>query len=75
MQIADRLIVRVEIHLTQQRLIQIFVASSDTDPSVLQGIGLDRDSLKGKKINQYKSVAFCFADVQFWSSVNCANQL
>ena len=38
------------------------------NPSVLQGASLDRDSLGGKKINQYKSVAFCFADVQFWNS-------
>jgi len=57
-QIADKLIVRVEIHLEQQRLIQIFVASLDMNPSVLQRTGLEHDKLRGKKINQYQNIAF-----------------
>ena len=44
----------------QQKLIRIFVLSLDINPSVLQRIGLDHDSLRGKKINQYKSIAFYF---------------
>ena len=64
-EIADKLIVRVEMHLEQQRLIKIFVASLEMNPSALHGTGLDHDSLKGKKINQYKSNAFDFADLKF----------
>ena len=45
------------------------------NPSVLQGIALDHDSFRGKKINQYKSIAFCFANMQFWNSVDFANLL
>ena len=53
-QIADKSIVRVELHLEQQILIKIFVASLEMNPSALHGTGLDHDSLRGKKINQYK---------------------
>ena len=48
------------MHLEQQRLIQIFVASLEMNPSALHGTGLDHDSLKGKKINQYKSTSIFF---------------
>ena len=48
------------MHLEQQRLIQIFVASLEMNPSALHGTGLDHDSLKGKKIIQYKSTDFIF---------------
>ena len=57
--------VRVKIHLEQKRLIKIFVPSLDMNPSVIQAILLDQDVLRGKKINQYKSIAFYFADLQF----------
>ena len=67
--------VRVKIHLEQRRLIQIFVASLDMNPCLLQVIGLDQDSLRGRKLNQYKSIAFYNADLQFWNSVNFANLL
>jgi len=60
----------VEIHLEQQRLIQIFVGSLDMNPMVLQGTGVEHDFVKGKKINQGKSNAFHYADLQFWDSVN-----
>ena len=42
------------MHLERQRLIKIFVALLETNPSALHGTGLDHDSLRGKKINQYK---------------------
>ena len=42
------------MHLEQQRLIKIFVASLEMNPSALHGTGLDHDSLRGKKIHQYK---------------------
>ena len=53
------------MHLELQILIKIFVTSSEMNPSVLHGTGLDQDSLRGKKINQYKSVAFYFAASKF----------
>ena len=53
------------MHLEQQRLIKFFVASLEMNPSALHGTGFDHDSLKGKKINQYKSNAFDFADLKF----------
>ena len=53
------------MHLEQQRLTQIFVASLEMNPSASHETGLDHDSLKGKKINQYKSNAFDFADLKF----------
>ena len=52
------------MHLEQQRLTQIIVVSLEMNPS-LHGTVLDHDSLKGKKINQYKSNAFDFADLKF----------
>ena len=39
------------MHLEQQTLIMIFVASLEMNPSVLHGTGLDHDSLRGKRIN------------------------
>ena len=53
------------MHLQQQRLIKIFVASLEMNPSALHGTSLDQDSLRGKKINQYKSSVFCFAASKF----------
>ena len=50
-QIPDKLIVRVEFHPEQQRLIENFVASLEMNPSAIHGTGLDHDSLTGKKIN------------------------
>ena len=41
------------MHLVQQRLIKIFVASLEMNPSALHGTGFEQDSLRGKKINQY----------------------
>ena len=64
------------MHLEQQRLIKIFVASLEMNPSEFHGTGLEvHDLLKGKKINQVKSTAFCFADLRFSNSFNCANLL
>ena len=63
------------MNIEQQRLIQIFVSSLEMNPSALHGIGLDHDSLRGKKINQYKGTSFYFADSKFWNSLNCANLL
>ena len=53
------------MHLKQQRLIQIFVASLEMNPSVLQGTSFGHDSLRGKRINQYKSIPFYFAASKF----------
>ena len=53
------------MHFEQQRLIQIFVAPLEMNPSALHGFSLDHDSLKGKKINQYKCTSFYFADLKF----------
>ena len=39
------------MHLEQQTLIIIFVASLEMNPSALHGTSLDHDSLRGKKIN------------------------
>ena len=50
-EIADKLIVMVEMHLEQQRLIKIFVALLEMNPSALHGTDLDHASLRGKKIN------------------------
>ena len=41
------------MHLEQQRLIKIFVASLEMNPSAIHGTGLDHDTLRGKRINQY----------------------
>ena len=46
------------MHLEQQRLIKIFVASSEMNPSALHGTSLDQDSLRGKKINSIKVLYF-----------------
>ena len=48
------------MHPEQQRLINIFVASLEMNPSALQGTGIDHDSSRGKKINQYKSPVMHF---------------
>ena len=48
------------MNLEQQKLIQIFFASLEMNPSALHGTGLDHDSLKGKKIKQDKTNAFYF---------------
>ena len=53
------------MHLKQQRLIQIFVASLEMNPSALHATGEDHDSLRGKIINQYKSIPFYFAASKF----------
>ena len=53
------------MHLEQQRLIKIFVASLEMNPSALHWTGLDHDSLRGKKINQDKSILFYFAASKF----------
>ena len=46
------------------------------NPGASHGIGLEvHDLLRGKKINQDKSTAFCFADLRFSNSFNCANLL
>ena len=74
-QIADKLIVRTELHLEQQILIKIFLASIEMNPSALNGTCYDQDSLRGKTINQYKSIAVYFAASKFWNSFNCANLL
>ena len=63
------------MHLEQQRLIKIFVASLEMNPSALHGTGLERDLLRGKKINQDKSTVFCFVDLRFSNSFNYANLL
>ena len=64
------------MHLEQQRLIYIFVASLGMNPGALHGTGLEvHDLLRGKKTNQDKSTAFCFADLRFSNSFNCANLL
>ena len=64
------------MHLEQQRLIKIFVASLEIYPSVLHGTGLDVHALlRGKKINQDKSTVFCFVDLRFSNSFNYANLL
>ena len=59
------------MHLVQQRLIKIFVASLEMNPSALHGTGHEHDSLRGKKINQY-SIPLYFAASKFWNSFNCA---
>ena len=57
------------MHLEQQRLIKIFVASLGMNPGALRGTGLEvHDLLRGKKTNQDKSTAFCFADLRFSNS-------
>ena len=48
------------MHLEQQTLIMIFLASLEMNPRALHGVGLDHDSLRGKRINQYKSIPFYF---------------
>ena len=53
------------MHLEQQTLIMIFVASLEMNPSALHGTSLDHDSLRGKRINQYKSIPFYFAASKF----------
>ena len=53
------------MHLEQQRLIQIFVASLEINPCALHATCEDPDSLKGKKTIQYKSTSFYFADLKF----------
>ena len=46
------------------------------NPGALHGTGLEvHDLLRGKKTNQDKSTAFCFADLRFSNSFNCANLL
>ena len=53
------LIVRVEMHLEQQRLIKIFLASLDMNPSALHGTGLGvHDLLRGKKQTKLKVLHF-----------------
>ena len=63
------------MHLEQQRLTQIFVASLEMNPGAFHETGLDHGSLRGKKINQYESNAFYVAASKFWKSFNCANLL
>ena len=66
------------MYLEQQRLIMIFVASLEMNPSALHGTSLDHDSLRGKIINQGKSIPFYFAPPKFWNSFNfqiCYNLL
>ena len=53
------------MHLEQQRLIQIFFASLEMNPSALHATGEDHDSLRGKEIIEYKSTSFYFADLKF----------
>ena len=66
-QIADKLIVRVEMHLEQQRLIKIFVASLEMNPSALHGTGFDHGSLRGKnsKSTNIKEFHLYFAASKF----------
>ena len=63
------------MYLEQQILIMISVSSLETNLSALHGTGLDHDSLRGKIINQYKSIPFYFAASKFWNSFNFANLL
>ena len=54
------------MHLEQQRLIKIFVASLDMNPSALHGTGLDvHDLLKGKKETKIKVLHFALQIFDF----------